>query len=251
MSYRCHNLAHTYDAAEVLHLDQLDLQPGQFTAIIGPNGAGKSTLLSILAGLQPHYTGTCQLEGREMRDWPRDKLTRTVSFLPQKIDLAFPFTAEQVVFMGRTPHCEGLYDSPEDAASVEQAMRLTDTLDFRERDYRSLSGGERQRVILASALAQAGQILLLDEPATFLDLKHQLAVYRLLRDLAEQGRTVVAVTHDLNIAAATAHRMLVLYRGRAIADGDPKTALSEDVMRCVFEVAPHEVPWMFPRMFNA
>lgn len=245
--YHCRGLAHTYDTTEVLRLGQIEFRTGEFAAIVGPNGAGKSTLLTILAGLRPDYQGECLLEGRDVRQWGRRELTRLVSFLPQKIDLAFPFTARQVVFMGRTPHCDGLYDTDEDAAAVEEAMRLTDTLEFTERDYRSLSGGERQRVMVAAALAQGGRVLLLDEPATFLDLKHQLAIYRLLRELAAQGRAVIAVTHDLNLAASSAHRMVVLYRGQAVADGEPAAAMSADVLRCVFEVDPAEVPWIAHR----
>ena len=160
--YQCRDLAHRYDQTEVLRLDEVEFRTGEFTAVVGPNGAGKSTLLTILAGLRPDYHGTCALEGREVRQWGRRELTRLVSFLPQKIDLAFPFTARQVVFMGRTPHCDGMYDTPEDAAAVDEAMRLTDTLEFQQRDYRSLSGGERQRVMGAAALAQGGRALLLD-----------------------------------------------------------------------------------------
>lgn len=245
--YHCRGLAHAYDTADVLRLERIEFRTGEFAAIVGPNGAGKSTLLTILAGLRPDYQGQCLLDGREVRQWGRRELTRLVSFLPQKIDLAFPFTARQVVFMGRTPHCDGLYDTDGDAAAVEEAMRLTDTLEFIERDYRSLSGGERQRVMVAAALAQGGRVLLLDEPATFLDLKHQLAIYRLLRELAAQGRAVIAVTHDLNLAAASAHRMVVLYRGQAVADDEPAAAMNGGVLRRVFEVDPAEVPWIAHR----
>lgn len=243
--FRCRNLSHRYDRSEVLHIDSLEFRPGQFTAIVGPNGAGKSTFLSILAGLRPDYVGHCELDGRDLRTLPRRDLARLISFLPQKIDLAFPFTAEQVVLMGRTPHCDGLYDSPDDLTAASQAMQLTDTAEFRARDFRSLSGGERQRVILAAALAQSAPALLLDEPATFLDLKHQLATYRLLRSLAAEGRLVIAVTHDLNLAAATADRILVLHRGRTAADGSAAQALHPDVLRTVFEVDAADAPWIF------
>lgn len=242
--YECRRLRQRFGGREVLNVDHLALRRAEFTVIVGPNGAGKSTLLTILAGLQTGYEGECALFGKDTRLWRRRELARRVSFLPQKIDLAFPFTARQVVMMGRTPHCDSLYDTLEDTAAVREAMRLTDTLEFEDRDYRSLSGGERQRVLVASALAQSCEVLLLDEPATFLDLKHQLAIYRLLGELARQGRAVVAVTHDLNLAAAYADRMIVLYRGKAVADGAAATAMSEDVLRCVFEVDPAETPWI-------
>jgi iron complex transport system ATP-binding protein len=212
------------------------LGAGEFTAIVGPNGAGKSTLLSILAGLRPEYRGECIYEGTEMRRWPRRKLARRLSLVPQSLELQFPFTAEQVVLMGRTPHCDGLFDTPEDFEAVARAMELTDTTQFRDRDIRTLSGGERQRVVLASALAQSPRVLLLDEPTTFLDLKHQFSVYKLLAGLAREGLLVLAATHDLNLAAGYCGRVVVLDRGRVAADGPPAEALGPETIREVFEV---------------
>jgi iron complex transport system ATP-binding protein len=164
-------------------------------------------------------------------------MARAVSFVPQSLDIQFPFTAEQVVLMGRTPHCDGLFETARDRASVEHAMEKTDTLGFRSREFRTLSGGERQRVVLASALAQEPSVLVLDEPTVFLDLKHQFALYRLLAGLAGDGLLVVAATHDLNLAAGFCDRVLVLHRGRIAASGRPREALDPDIVRNVFEVA--------------
>ena len=219
-------------------------------AIAGPNGAGKSTLLGVMAGLRPEHTGRCCYRGTEVGRWKRRAFARRVAFMPQSMRVEFPFTAEQVVLMGRTPHCHGLFESPEDWAAVERAMEITDTLAFRGRDFRSLSGGERQRVILASALAQAPETLLLDEPTTFLDLKHQVAIYGLLREQARRGLLAVAVTHDLNLAAAFADRIVVLDRGRVVADGTPASVLTPELLRDVFGVAgvlhrrPEGRPWI-------
>jgi iron complex transport system ATP-binding protein len=138
--------------------------------------------------------------------------------------------------MGRTPYCDGLFESPEDHAAVERAMQLTDTLPFRRRDFRSLSGGEKQRIILASVLAQSPRVLLLDEPTTFLDLQHQVSIYGLLRDMAARGLLVVAVTHDLNLAAAYADRVIVLRAGELVRDASPSEVLSPDTIREVFGV---------------
>ena len=225
-----------YNGTPVLRDATLNiLNPGLVT-VVGPNGAGKSTLLSIMAGLRENYTGQCLFGGKQVRNWRRRAFARQVSFVPQSLRLEFPFTAQQVVLMGRTPYCDGLFESPEDEQAVERAMQLTDTWDFRDRDFRSLSGGERQRVVLAGALAQSPQILLLDEPTTFLDLKHQLTMYRLLRDLCAEGLLAVVVTHDLNLAAAYADRVVMLRAGQILADGHPSEVLARQRIREGFDV---------------
>lgn len=237
-----------YNGTQVLQQVTLAFEGPQFVAVVGPNGAGKSTLLSILAGLRRNYIGSCAYAGTEVRAWNRRAFAREVSFVPQAVRIEFPFTAEQVVLMGRTPHCDGLFDSPEDLEAAEQAMATTDTLAFRNRDFRSLSGGERQRVILASALAQRPRTLLLDEPATFLDLSHQLAIYRLLAQLAQQGLLIIAATHDLNLAASFAGRIVALRAGRVVADS---AVLDKGTVREVFGVevellkGPGGKPWIY------
>ena len=225
-----------YGASAVLAGVTLDLEGPGLVAVVGPNGAGKSTLLSILAGLRPGYDGVCRFEGRPVEQWPRKQFARRVSLAPQSLRLDFPFTAQQVALMGRTPHAGGLFDSAADVAAAEEALRKTDAWVFRHRDFRSLSGGERQRVVLAAALAQAPRALLLDEPTTFLDIEHQLAIYALLRELAREGMLVVAVTHDLNLAARFAARVIALRDGRVMADGPPREALSEARIAEVFRV---------------
>ncbi|HVX66765.1 MAG TPA: ABC transporter ATP-binding protein [Bryobacteraceae bacterium] len=239
-----------YNGAQVLADVTLEFTGSQLVAIAGPNGAGKSTLLGVMAGLRPGHTGRCLYRGTEVARWTRRSFARRVAFMPQSLSVQFPFTAEQVVLMGRTPHCRGLFESPEDWGEVERAMAITDTLAFRGRDFRSLSGGERQLVTLASALAQSPETLLLDEPTTFLDLKHQVSIYGLLREQARHGLLSVAVTHDLNLAAAFADRIVVLNRGRVVADGAPAEVLSPALIRDVFGVTsqlhqgPEGRPWM-------
>ena len=232
MSFRASHLAFAYGLQDAT----FELSEPGLVAICGPNGAGKSTLLGIMAGLRHPYFGSCRYDDREVRGWRRRDFARCVAFLPQMVKLEFPFTAEQVVLMGRTPYGGGWYESPEDHAAVERAMQTADTLAFRSRDFRSLSGGERQRVILASALAQEPQTLLLDEPTTFLDLKHQLSMYRLLAELGRRGMLVVSVTHDLNLALQFADRVLVLDQGRMAGDGPPQEVLNSELIDRVFGV---------------
>jgi len=227
-----------YGAFTALDHVSAQFSPGTLTAIVGPNGAGKSTLLGVLSGLLKPSQGRALLEGREFGQWRRRDFARRVSLVPQSVRIDFPFTARQVVLMGRTPHASGYFEDPADLAAADWAMQLTDTTRFIDRDFRSLSGGERQRVILACALAQHPQVLLLDEPTTFLDLKHQIAIYEILRERAVAGQTVITVTHDLGLARAFASRVLVLCCGQVASDGQPAEAVSPEVLQRVFEVDP-------------
>ena len=231
MSFRAAALGFAYG----LHDVSFELPSAGLVAITGPNGAGKSTLLGMLAGLRSPYRGSCTYQGVEVQAWKRPEFARRVAFLPQALRIQFPFTSQEVVLMGRTPYSGGWMVSPEDEAAVQHAMKVTDTQEFALRDFRSLSGGEAQRVILASALAQQPEALLLDEPTTFLDLKHQFSLYRLLSDLA-QRMLVVAVTHDLNLALQFAGRVLVLDRGRLAGDGPPAEVFEPDRIERVFGV---------------
>jgi len=245
MSFVARNLGFAYGLEDV----SFELPQTGLVAIAGPNGAGKSTLLGILARLRTPYRGSIQFDGREIRQWAGREFARRVTFLPQSLRIEFPFTAYEVILMGRTPHASGWFESSDDRDAAERAMQTTDALAFRDRDFRSLSGGERQRVLLASALAQKPQVLLLDEPATFLDLKHQLASYRVLVELSKTT-LVLAVTHDLNVALQFASRVLVLDSGRLAADGAPFQALQTDTLRRVFGVQSHlhfddrGTPWL-------
>jgi len=235
-------LGFSFNGTPVLRDVGLEFPAGLLASVVGPNGAGKSTLLSILAGLRRQYAGSCVYRNQEIRLWPRRAFAREVAFVPQSVRIEFPFTVEQVVLMGRTPYCNGLFESPDDWKAVDEAIRLADVSHLRRRDFRSLSGGERQRTILASVLAQSPRALLLDEPATFLDLQHQLAIYGLLRDLARQGMLIVAATHDLNLAAAYSDRILVLHAGAVFCDASPAEALSAGSIRSVFGVTAEILP---------
>jgi iron complex transport system ATP-binding protein len=239
--YELRDVGMRFGARAALDSVNLRFEKPEMVAIAGANGAGKSTLLGVMAGLRPGHTGRCELGGVDVAKWKRAEFARRVSFVPQSLKLEFPFTAEQVVLMGRTPYGGGLFEREGDREQVKRAMDLTDTLDFADRDFRTLSGGERQRVVLASALAQDPEILLLDEPTAFLDLQHQLSVYRLLRELSRKGLLVITVTHDLNLAASYADRVVAIKKGRIAADAAPCDALAVDRIREVFQV---EAEWL-------
>jgi iron complex transport system ATP-binding protein len=243
MSFRAASLGFEYGLNGVT----FELPPSGLVAIAGPNGAGKSTLLGILAGLREPYRGSCAYRNKELSAWKRREFARCVAFLPQSSRIEFPFTAEEVVFMGRTPYAHGWLESIEDKTAVEHAMRVTETLDFGARDFRSLSGGERQRVLLASALAQQPETLLLDEPTTFLDLKHQLSMYRLLSELSA-SLLIVAVTHDLNLALQFSTRILLLDRGQLAGDGATAEVLNPERIKHVFGVRAQLHPGPSPHL---
>jgi len=238
--FELQNVTMRYGTAEVLRSVSVTLNSGEFVAVAGPNGAGKSTLVSVVAGLRAPSTGICRFMGRETKSWNRRQFASRVAVILQESGVNFPFTAEDVVYMGRMPHRSGLYETRDDKAAVEKALEQTETAEFRHREFRTLSGGEKQRVLLASALAQSPEVLLLDEPSAHLDLYHQVQLYRLLHVLSRGGLLVVAVTHDLNVALGKADRLLLMQHGQIRADGPPAEVLQPDLIEEVYSV-PVEV----------
>ena len=248
--FELRNAVVRYGTAEVLRAASLKLHQGEFVAIAGPNGAGKSTLLSLMAGLAAPSDGECLFLGREAHRWNRRDFARRIAVVLQTEPTAFPFTVEDVVYMGRMPHSTGLYENPEDHAAVADALAATETEALRKRDFRTISGGERQRVLLASALAQQPEVLLLDEPANHLDLQHQLSLHRQLRDLSRKGLLIVAVTHDLNLGATYAQRLVLMNDGYIRADGTPAEVFASGLIPEIFQVPvevihrPSGQPWL-------
>jgi iron complex transport system ATP-binding protein len=197
-------------AFPILERVTFDVRPGEFVAVIGRNGAGKSTLLDLIAGLRAPAAGEITLDDRPLRAWPAAERARTIGHLPQLVLGDVPFTAEQLVLMGRYPYADRWTESPDDEARVVEAMTRCACLEFRHRRLSTLSGGERQRVLLAACLAQQPRLLLLDEPATYLDIDQQLHCFTLLREETSRGAACLAVTHDLNLALAFCTRLLIL-----------------------------------------
>jgi iron complex transport system ATP-binding protein len=227
----------------------LELRRGELVALVGPNGAGKSTLLKALGGLIPHG-GEVTWNGRRLLD--RDR-ARTLAYLPQDPPVHWPLRVRDLVALGRLPHrAFGAGDVEADDRAVETALRLTDALPFAERAVDGLSVGERARVLLARALAVEAPALLVDEPIAMQDPHHQLRVMATLRDYARPDRIVIAVLHDLGLAARFCSRVLLVESGALVADGPPAAALSADSIRAHYRVEPfmavHDdeaviVPW--------
>lgn len=204
------NLVCGYPGRAVLENISLDFKKGTATAILGPNGSGKSTLIKTLSGeLQP-LSGQIKLGGEILTSLSIRDVAKRIAVVPQQEHIPFRFTAQEIVMMGRYIHSEGVFDSTEDLQLVEQAMRFTDCLSFADRPINELSGGERQRVLLARALAQDTEIVILDEPTTHLDITHQLDLCRLIMSILEDGKTVIAAMHDLNLIGSFAEQSVLL-----------------------------------------
>ena len=212
------------------------IEPGEIFGVIGPNSAGKTTLLRLLTRVVSADRGEIRLAGRPIAPMAHAELARQVAVVPQDTPRPFPFTVEQLVLMGRYPHGPGrFFENDEDRALARAAMAATGVLDLADLPLEQLSGGERQRAMLARALAQQPQLLVLDEPTSHLDLRYQLQTAALLRQVnAERGTTVLLVSHDLDLAAEVCDRLLLLDAGRIARVGPPSTVLEQGVLERVF-----------------
>ncbi len=231
----------SYGDRTVLDGLELDITSGTVTAVVGPNGSGKSTLLKTLARLLRSAEGTVFLDGTAITSLPTAAVARRLAVLPQGPTAPGGLTVGELVEQGRYPHTGPLRMlRMQDHEAIRTALTLTDMTAYAARPLDSLSGGERQRAWIALALAQDTPTLLLDEPTTFLDIGHQLEVLELIRRLnRERGLTIVLVLHDLNQAARYAERLVVLDRGRIVADGVPRDVLTTALLAEVFGVRTH------------
>jgi iron complex transport system ATP-binding protein len=227
-----------YRRRQVRALDDVSITApaGMLTAVVGPNGSGKSTLVRALVGQVPLEQGTIVVDGQRVRDEARGELARRVAVVTQREDPAFPLAVHQYVALGRYPHL-GLFRGPTplDADAIASAVARTEIEPYLDRTITELSGGEWQRVRLARALAQGGRSLVLDEPTTFLDVGHEMAVFELLGRLAADGMAVLLVSHQLNLVARFAHRMVLLHRGRVVGEGTPADVMQASLLESLYE----------------
>jgi iron complex transport system ATP-binding protein len=216
----------------------VDVRRGSFVGLLGPNGCGKTTLLRLMAGIMRPQGGSVSLDGELMERIPRRRVARHVAVVPQETHPAFDYTAIEMVLMGRHPHLGAFaIEGPADIAIAESAMAATGTSHLASRSYMTLSGGEKQRVIIASALAQSPDLLLLDEPTASLDLGYQLEIAALLSELnRERGATLVLATHDLNLAASLCDTLVLMRGGRIVAHGATREVLTPETVRAVYGV---------------
>ena len=224
----------SFATADVLNGISLTVEPGEFVGLVGPNGAGKTTLLRTINGVLTPDSGTVRLDGDAIDTLSSKAVSRRVATVPQDTHIGFSFTAEQLVEMGRTPHRSRL-DWTDDHHPVKRAMERTETLALRDRSADELSGGERQRVLLARALAQEADALVLDEPTASLDINHQVQVLSLVKGVVSEGKTAVAAIHDLDLAARFCDRLLLLSGGKIQTQGRPEQVLSHSTLSTAFD----------------
>ena len=220
----------------------LHVNGGEVLGIVGPNGSGKTSLLKLLAKLVLPQQGEITLYGQSLKAVTQNEVARQVAFVPQDTQPTFAFSVAETVLMGRFPHRRRTrwdygfgWDSHEDCAIARQAMTTMDVLHLAERSVMELSGGERQRTVIARALTQTPNVLLLDEPTAFLDLQHQLEICSVLRSLKEErDLTIVIVSHDLNMASQYCDRIVMLKGGEMFATGSPNDVMRPDLLEAVY-----------------
>ncbi len=209
----------------------LAVAPGEVVGLVGPNGSGKTTLLRVASRLLAPDAGEVRLDGQPLAELDRRELSRKLALVPQDTGVPFPFRAGELVVMGRVPHQPLLgLDRADDVARSHEALSRVGIEALADRSVFELSGGERQLVAFARALVQDPELLLLDEPTAFLDLRHRVDVLRVVRDLAASGRAALVVSHDLGLAARTCDRLAVLKQGVVVAEGPPSAVVTAEVL---------------------
>ena len=225
--YSARNISFAYGSLAVLHDVNMDVESGQMVGIIGPNGAGKTTFLRLLSGYLIPGNGTIELFGKDLPTYEKRILAQLVATLPQTISTIFPYTTEEFILMGRYPHFDKrLGYGREEKEVVREVMGRMGIDQLSGRIVNTLSEGERQKVYLAQCIAQNPKVLLLDEPVSHLDIRHQMQTLELLAGLNEKGLTILMILHDLNLASEFCSRILLLSQGRVSADGAPAATLT-------------------------
>jgi iron complex transport system ATP-binding protein len=232
------NLDFAYDSESILKNIFLSIEKGDFIGLIGPNGSGKSTLLKLMGGVLNCPDNAIRINMHPINVINKKELARVVTWVPQEHPMVFPFTIQEIVLMGRHPYLPSLsFEGKEDYKIARKAMEITQTLQFSSRYFNEISGGEKQRVMLASAITQEPEIMLLDEPTSALDLKYQVQILNILNQLNEEKNiTLILAMHDLNLASRYCQRLILLNDGAIVCDGTPEEVLKKDIIESVYGV---------------
>jgi iron complex transport system ATP-binding protein len=215
----------------------MEIRSGEILGLLGPNGSGKTTLLKIMDGMLQPQEGQVHMQGESILSLTRARIARNIAMVAQETHFRFAFSALEVVLMGRFPHLGRLqFEGKKDVETALQALEATHALELADRSIHELSGGEKQRVLIARALAQEPQMILFDEPTSFLDLRFKREVFQLIASLSlDRGLSIVVVSHDIDLAAQYCHRVIMLKRGSVYATGDPESVVTEKNIEAVYD----------------
>jgi iron complex transport system ATP-binding protein len=228
---------YTHEKEEAITDASFKIKQGDFLGIIGPNGSGKSTLLKMAAGIHAPSKGEVSYRDQPIPDYKKKDFAKLAAWIPQETGMVFPFRTEEVVLMGRYPYKSGFsFETTEDLEIASEVMELTGTKFLFGKKFTEISGGEKQRVLIASALAQKPETLILDEPISFLDIKYQIEILEILRTLnRKHSVTVIIALHDLNLASKYCSRLLLLKNGKMVREGSPNNILEQSIIESVYE----------------
>ena len=235
------NTTFSYDQTPVLHSISIDIPVGQFIGVIGPNGSGKSTLLKLLGGVLTAGSGNLLFNGTDYLNKNRKQLARSITWVAQDHPMVFPFKVSEIVLMGRHPYLSPFtFEGEEDIDIVRSAMERTQTLQFAHRSFNEISGGEKQRVVIAGAIAQEPELMILDEPTSALDIKYQIQILSILKQLNESKKTtIILAMHDLHLASKFCNRLILLEEGAVFKDGKTEEVLQKEHIEKVYGVKVH------------
>jgi iron complex transport system ATP-binding protein len=232
------NISFTYETSLVFKDLSVSVQKQDFIGLIGPNGSGKSTLLKIMGGVLKVDSGSILFKNSSLSKINKKVFAQSVSWVPQEHPMVFPFKVSEIIMMGRHPYLSAFsFESKEDYDITRRAMETTMTSQFADRYFNEISGGEKQRVMIASALAQNPEMMLLDEPTSALDLKYQIQILNILKNLnANHDMTLVIAMHDLNLASQFCNRLILLNEGKIVRDGTPEQVLEKNILEQVYGI---------------
>lgn len=232
------NVSFAYETEPVVSNINLTFQPGEFAGVIGPNGSGKSTLLKLMGGLLPSKSGEILIKGTDVLGYKRKALARSLAWVPQEHTMPFSFKVAEIVLMGRHAYLSPFtFETEEDRQIAQRSMEMTETIRYINRSFNEISGGEKQRVMIASAIAQEPEIMLLDEPTSALDIKYQLGILNILKKLnQDNGMTLITAMHDLHLASKFCARLILLKEGKIVIEGPPNEVLRKEILEEVYGV---------------
>ncbi|BBE31066.1 ABC transporter [Tepiditoga spiralis] len=235
---KINNLNFSYGNGFNLNIEKLNIKAGEFVSIIGPNGSGKSTLLKILSGILKNFNGEILIKNKNIKNFNYKELAKTISIVPQEFNTIFKYDVESIISTSRVPYSKtfSFFETMEDKKIIEEAMKKTDTIKYKNKFFSNLSGGEKQRVMIARALAQKTKILFLDEFTSHLDPGHAQSLMNIVKENTQNGHTVVAVFHDINLASIYSKRLIIMLKGNVVCDGSPIDVITQENIKDIYNL---------------